>query len=297
MKKVFIFAAAIALTLASCGNKTQGNAAGTDSATATENVDSASAEATEGEAIDETALSDDSKATITNLTTQLQKAITAKDSKATITTLANLQTIYKNLVAQGKLDEAKAYGASIKKLVSENAESIKNVADGNVTILQLIDGVKNLPTSAATTAEQAKAAINSDVTNLASPVIAKGETALATAKAAEEAIKNAPAAAKAAAENAASQAVSNAKDAASQAASNAKTAAENKVNSEVQKANAKATSAVNSAKAKAEAKAAEAKAKNDAAKQKAAAKVNEAKQKTNDAVNKAANKAIKDLLK
>lgn len=286
MKKVFIFAAAIALTLASCGNKTQGNAAGTDSAATTENVDSASAESTDDEAIDETALSDDSKATITNLTTQLQKAIAAKDSKATITTLANLQTIYKNLVAQGKLDEAKAYGASIKKLVSENAESIKNVADGNVTILQLIDGVKNLPTSAATTAEQAKAAINNDVTNLASPVIAKGETALATAKAAEEAIKNAPAAAKAAAENAASQAVSN-----------AKTAAENKVNSEVQKANAKATSAVNSAKAKAEAKAAEAKAKNDAAKQKAAAKVNEAKQKTNDAVNKAANKTIKDLLK
>lgn len=286
MKKVIIFAAAIALTLASCGNKTQGNAADADSTAATENVDSASAENAEGEAVDETALSDDSKATITQLGTQLQKAIAAKDNKATITTLANLQTIYKNLVAEGKLDEAKAYGASIKKLVSENAESIKNVADGNVTILQLIDGVKNLPTSAATTAEQAKAAISNDITSLASPVIAKGQTALATAKAAEEAIKNAPAAAKTAAEAAANKAVSD-----------AKTAAENKVNSEVQKANEKATAAANAAKAKAEAKVNEAKAKNDAAKAKAAAKVNEAKQKANDAVNNAANKAIKDLLK
>lgn len=286
MKKVIIFAAAIALTLASCGNKTQGNAADADSTAATENVDSASAENAEGEAVDETALSDDSKATITQLGTQLQKAIAAKDNKATITTLANLQTIYKNLVAEGKLDEAKAYGASIKKLVSENAESIKNVADGNVTILQLIDGVKNLPTSAATTAEQAKAAISNDITSLASPVIAKGQTALATAKAAEEAIKNAPAAAKTAAEAAANKAVSD-----------AKTAAENKVNSEVQKANEKATAAANAAKAKAEAKVNEAKAKNDAAKAKAAAKVNGAKQKANDAVNNAANKAIKDLLK
>lgn len=268
MKKVFIFAAAIALTLASCGNKTQGNAAGSDSAATTENVDSATANEAAGDAIDETALSEDSKATITNLTTQLQKAIAAKDGKATITTLANLQTIYKNLVAQGKLEEAKAYGSSIKKLVSENAESIKNVADGNVTILQLVDGAKNLPTSASTTAEQAKAAISSDVTSLASPVIAKGETALTTAKAAEEAIKNAPATAKAAVENAANQAVSN-----------AKTAVQNKVNSEVQKANDQATSAVNSAKAKAESKA------------------NEAKQKANDAINNATNKAIKDLLK
>ena len=81
MKKVIIFAAAIALTLASCGNKTQGNAADADSTAATENVDSASAENAEGEAVDETALSDDSKATITQLGTQLQKAIAAKDNK------------------------------------------------------------------------------------------------------------------------------------------------------------------------------------------------------------------------
>lgn len=286
MKKVLIFAAAVALTLASCGNKSQSNVASTDS-TATESTDTTAANAEAGEeTIDESALSEDSHATIANLTAQLQKAVAANDKKAAINTLANMQTIYKNLVAEGKLEEAKAYGASIKNFVNENANAIKNVADGNVTILQLVDGVKNLPTSAAATAEQAKAAISNDVVNLASPVIAKGETAIANAKAAEEAIKNAPAAAKAAAENAANQAVSN-----------AKTAAENKVNSEVQKVNDKATSAVNSAKAKV----AEEKAKSDAAKAKAkqdaANKVNEAKQKANDAVNNAANKTLNELLK
>lgn len=258
MKKVFLFAAAIALTLASCGNKTQGNAAGSDS-TATENVDTTAAE-NDGEETGDAALTEDGKATVTHLTAELQKAIDAKDSKAAITTLANLQTIYKNLVAAGKLDEAKAYGSAIKKFVNDNAESLKNVVEGNVTIANLVQGVQNLPTSASTTAEQAKAAIASDIVNLASPTIAKGETAVATAKAAAEAVKNAPAAAKA--------------------------AAESKVNSEVQKANAKAEAA----KAKNDAKVNE-------AKQKAAAKVNEAKQKTNEAVNNAANKAIKDLLK
>lgn len=286
MKKVLIFAAAIALTLASCGNKSQSNAASTDS-TATESTDTTAANAEAGEeTIDESALSEDSHATIANLTSQLQKAVAAKDNKAAINTLANMQTIYKNLVAEGKLEEAKAYGASIKNFVNENADAIKNVANGNVTILQLIDGVKNLPTSAAATAEQAKAAVNNDIINLASPVIAKGETAIASAKEAEEALKNAPAAAKAAAENAANQAVSN-----------AKATAETKVNSEVQKVNDKATSAVNSAKAKV----AEEKAKSDAAKAKAkqdaANKVNEAKQKANDAVNNAANKTLNELLK
>lgn len=203
MKKFFIFAAAIALTLTSCGNKTQSNATEADSAVATENTDSASEQGAEAEAIDEAALSEESKTAIATLTSELTQAIANKDSKATSATLAKLQATYQKLVEQGKLDEAKAYGASIKKLVSENAESIKNVADGNVTIQQLVDGVNNLPTSAETTAEQAKAAI-----------------------------ENAPAAVKAAAEATASKAVSD-----------AKTAAQNKVNSEVQKATDKATAA------------------------------------------------------
>lgn len=263
MKKVFLFAAAIALTLASCGNKGQGNAAEADS-TATENVADTAAEAGNAEA--EAALTNESKATVENMTAELKKALDAKDSKAAISALANLQTIYKNLVAQGKLDEAKAYGSAIKTFVNNNAETIQTIASGNTTVASLIEGIKNLPTSADATVEQAKAAISSDITSLASPAIAKGATTVATAKEAAEAIQNAPAAVKSAAENAAKTAVSN-----------AKTAAENKVNSEVNKSK----EAVDNAK--------------EAAKTKANNEVNKAKQKANDAVNNAANKALKGL--
>lgn len=263
MQKVFLFATVIALTLASCGNKSQSNAPKADS-TAVETVDSTAATTEEAA----TPLTEEAKATVENLTGELQKAITAKDSKATIATLANFQTIYKNLVVQGKLDEAKSYGSAIKTFVSNHADDIKNVAEGNTTVAQLVEGIKNLPTSASTTAEQAKEAIKQDVINLASPTIAKGATAIATAEAAAETVKNLPASVKTAAETAATQAVNN-----------AKTSAENKAKEEVQKVNDKANAAVNNAKAK------------------AAQEVNKANQKANDAINKAADKALKDLIK
>lgn len=259
MKKLFIFAATIALTFSSCGNKTQNTEAISDS---TEVTDSATTAEDGGTA----AISSESQSTANNLTAELKKAVEAKDPKATISSLANLQTIYKNLVEQGKLDDAKAYGSAIKKFVSDNAESIKNIAAGNTTVENLINGIANLPTSAAATAEEAKAAVKSDVVNLASPVIAKGQAAVADAKTAAEIVKNAPATVKAAAENAAQTAVDNAKAKAEQKASDA-----------VNKANEKANEAVNKEK------------------QKAADKINEGKQKANDAVNKAANKALKGL--
>lgn len=250
MKKIFLFAAAIALTLASCGNKSQGNTSSTDS------TSEVTSEQTDSEGTDDNyELSGDAKATVENLTAELQKAVNAKDSKAAITTLANLQAIYKNLVEQGKLDEAKAYGTAIKKFVNDNADAIKTAASGNTTIADLVSGISNLPTSANTTAEAAKAAITQDVVNLASPTIAKGQTIVSTAQAAAEAVKNAPATAKKAAEEAADKAVSDAKSAAEK----------------------KANDAVSNAKAK------------------AASKVNEANQKANDAVNKAASKALKGL--
>ena len=263
MKKLFIFAAALALTFTSCGNKSQNNAANADSTEVTGNE---TGNADDAEATAE--MSEESKATVENLTGELQKAVENKDQKATISTLANLQTIYKNLVEQGKLDEAKAYGSAIKKFVSENSESLKNLASGNTTVESLVNGIVNLPTSAAATADQAKAAIASDVVSLASPVIAKGETAVSTAKAAAEMVKNAPASVKNAAENVAKNAINDAENTAKE----------------------KANEAVSNAANNANEKAAE-------AKQKVADKVNEGKQKANDAVNKAANKALNQLLK
>lgn len=267
MKKLLIMASALALTLASCGNKQANTSANADSAL--ENVEAATNETT--------TLSEESKTTVEQLTATLQKAISAGDAQSTISTLANLQTIYKNLVEQGKLEEAKAYGTAIKQFMTDNKESLQTLVDGNSTVSSLVSGIANLPTSAETTAEQAKAAITNDVVNLASPAIAKGETAVATAKAAAEMVKNAPAAVKSAAENAAKSAVSNAVSSAEQQAT--ATAAKTAV---------KAVSAANEAKAKTEAAV-------EAEKQKTRDKVNEGKQKANDAVNKAADKALKKL--
>lgn len=265
MKKLFIFAAALVLTFSSCGNKTQKAAANADSA----------AVVTDEEGGAE--LSEDAKTTINNLTAELQKAIDAKDAKTAISVLANLQTIYKNLADEGKLEEAKAYGSAIKKFVNDNAETLKTIASGNSTVESLVNGIVNLPTSAAATAEDAKAAITSDVVKLASPAIAKGETAVETAKAAAEMVKNAPEAVKNAAENAAKSAVNN-----------AATTAENAAKAAADDAATKASAAAAEGKKKVDEKV-------NAERQKAAEKVNEANKKANDAVNKATDKALKGL--
>lgn len=261
MKKAIILAAALALTFSSCGNKTQNTAANADSAAVVANEEGG----------DE--LSADDQTTIDNLTAELQKAIDAKDAKTTISVLANLQTIYKNLAEEGKLEEAKAYGSAIKKLVNDNAESLKTIASGNSTVESLVNGIINLPTSAAATAEDAKAAITSDVVKLASPAIAKGETVVETAKAAAEMVKNAPEAVK---------------NAAKSAVNNAASTAENAAKTAVDDAAAKANAAAAEGKKKLEEK-------RNADRQKAAEKVNEANKKANEAVNKAADKALKGL--
>lgn len=233
MKKIALMAlTVIAFTFASCGNKTANNTTATDS-------DSVAV------------LSDTAQATVNNLTGELQKALNAKDSQGTIVSLANLETIYKNLVDAGKLDEAKTYGTAIKEFINNNAETIKTVAAGNTTIASLVEGIKNLPTTATATAEEAKSAVATDVVNLASPTIAKGVTAVATAEAAAEAVKNAPATVKEAATAAANTAVESAKTAAENKANEAVTNAQNKANEEVNKAAEKANKKVNEATSKA----------------------------------------------
>lgn len=247
MKKIFVLAiAACALTLSSCGNKTQKEAPADSTNVETTTTDSAKTSA---------ALSGETKTTVDNITAQLLNDVKSGNKTKVISSLANLETIYKNLVDAGKLDEAKSYGSAIQAFVNEHANEIKNVASGNTTIADLINGIANLPTTAEATADEAKKAVTSDVTSLASPVIAKGATAVATAKEAANLVENAPTTVKNAA-----QAVAN------QAVESAKTEAENKANEAVNKASEKATKSVE-----------------------------KAQKKANDAVNNAANKALKGL--
>ena len=188
-----------------------------------------------------------------------------------------MQATYKALVNAGQLDEAKAYGQSIKNFLAENAESIKIVTDGNTTIANLVNGIKNLPTTAETTAEQAKQAVTDDAVNLAAPYIQKAAQTAATVEAAKAALQSAPEAAKKIVENVPEAAKEAAKTAATNAVNNAKAAAEKKANEEVTKAQNKANEEVNKAR------------------EKAAEKVKEGQKKLNDKVNEAAHNALKNL--
>ena len=258
-KNVLLVMAVAAMLFASCGgSKTKSAAEATDS--------TATADSTEQ--VDTTALAPETKSTLNALTAQATSAIEKKDPKQVTTALADLATTYKTLVNAGKLDDAKAYGAAIKKFVKDNEQTLKSVATNNTTIADLITNIENLPTTAATTADEAKKAVAQDVVNLASPYLQKGAAAV---------LKNAPAAAKAAIDAAPATAKAAAEQAANQAVNNAKTAAENKVNEEANKAASKANEAVTKAQ------------------NKAAEKVNKAANKANDAVNKAAGKALKGL--
>jgi hypothetical protein len=233
MKKLFFLSlASCAIMMASCGNKTKEAIALADSDSALMDTSVVAAIAVNG-------LSEELKITISTLSTQLTKDIRENNTKNIIVGLANLETIYRNLAAASKLEDAKLFGTAIKKLVNNNAEALKACASENTTIGSLVESIINLPTTAETTADLAKDAVTNDIVALASPAIAKGETAVANAEAVAKLIENAPSAAKKAAENAAAS-ISN----------NTKQAVNDKVDEAKEKANNKAVETINKAKQK-----------------------------------------------
>jgi hypothetical protein len=267
MKKLLILSfATCAMIMASCGNKTKDAIALADSDSLMMDTSIVAAVAVDG-------LSEDLKTTITNLTTKLTEDLKANNTQNIIVGLANLETIYRNLAAASKLEDAKVYGTAIKNFINSNSEALKASVSENATIGSLVQSIQNLPTTAETTAEQAKAAVANDIATLASPAIAKGETAVATAEAAAKLIENAPATAKKAAE-----------DAAANVANNTKAAVDNQVDA----AKASANKAVSNAQDKTN------KAITDT-KEKANKKVNEAADKANKKINDAAKEAIKGI--
>ena len=137
-------ACAFSLTmLASCGNKSTESNATTDS-TATENTEAAAptAEAEQTEDVAKT----------------LESQVANKNAKGLETTINTVQAKYAALVKEGKVEEAKAYAAKAQEYLNQHASEIATIASGNTTVNDLINTVKNLPTSAKTTAEEAAAA-------------------------------------------------------------------------------------------------------------------------------------------
>lgn len=228
-KSHFLTIAFAALAMVSCGNKND-NANNTEDSTTIEE-----------DSTIVSGVSQELQPTLEALISNFNQNVDKNDANALATTLADMQVVYKNLVDEGKLEEAKTYGQAIQKYVSEHANELQAMAEGNNNIPSLVEGVKNLPVSAETTIEEAKQAVISTVVSKASPEIAKGASILNNAQQAAEAAKNAPEAIKNAAETAAENTVNSAKA----KADNAKAAVEQekattKAAIERGKANAKA---------------------------------------------------------
>lgn len=198
-KSHFLTIAFAALAMVSCGNKTD-NTNNTEDSTTVEDSTIVSG------------ISQELQPTVEALISNFNQNVEKNDANALATTLANMQVVYKNLVDEGKLEEAKTYGQAIQKYVSDHASELQAMAEGNNNIPSLVEGVKNLPVSAEATIEEAKQAVISTVVSKASPEIAKGATILNNAQQAAEAVKNAPEAIKNAAETAAENTVNNAID-------------------------------------------------------------------------------------
>lgn len=217
-KSHFLTIAFAALAMVSCGNKND-NANNTEDSTTIEE-----------DSTIVSGVSQELQPTLEALISNFNQNVDKNDANALATTLADMQVVYKNLVDEGKLEEAKTYGQAIQKYVSEHANELQAMAEGYNNIPSLVEGVKNLPVSAETTIEEAKQAVISTVVSKASPEIAKGASILNNAQQAAEAAKNAP------------EAIKNA----------AETAAENTVNSAIGNAKAKVQEKANNAKAKAD---------------------------------------------
>jgi len=174
MKKLFVMAvAAIAMLSVGCGNKTATSANGADSIPA----DSSEMVATTGEAVAE----------------ELATAVAGKDAESVQSTFEKIKAEYERLVNEGKLEEAKTYASKIQEFINNHAEELSALTTGNATISGLVNTVKNLPTSAKTTAEEAAAAVKSDVENAAKNAVenVKEEAANKVNEAATKAVNNA----------------------------------------------------------------------------------------------------------
>lgn len=198
MKKIIVCAIAfMALTFASCGNKQNGNQ--------TPETDSIAAAATD----------ENGGSEAEGLASDLKAALDAKDSKGFSDAVASAKQKIDELVKAGKVEEAKAYASKVKQFIDENAETIKQVTNGNATINSIVSTIKALPTDAGSAVDAAGNAVKSD----AEHAVEAAKDAAAT-KAAET---------KAAAKQKADEAVDNAKQKANDAVDKAASKALNKL--------------------------------------------------------------------
>lgn len=139
--------AVMALTFAACGNKQSANTESNDSNA----VDTTAVAGIAGEA---DALASDLKA-----------KLEAKDSKGFSDMIASAKQKIDELVKAGKVEEAKAYASKVKQFVDENAETIKQVTNGDATVSSIVSAIKALPADAENAVDAAGDAVKSGAEN------------------------------------------------------------------------------------------------------------------------------------
>lgn len=188
MKKLFIMVCAAA-ALTACGGKQAPSA----SDVVADTVENTAADTTAAAATEAGGAAASAAASVTSA---LEKNLSSADAKSLKQTVADAKETYDKLVKEGKTEEAAAYASKIKEYVNQNADAIKKVASGDVTVTELINGFVNLPSSVKQSAADAKNAVNAD----ANQAKAGAKAAAAAAKSKVESdVKATEAAAKAAA--------------------------------------------------------------------------------------------------
>ena len=192
MKKIFAFAAiAAAMSLTACSGSTGKGTAEEDSLT----VENIIEEGAEPAAV----------------VSAVAEKVQAGDATAAQDAVEALQEELKEIVESGDAEKAAAYASQVKAFVEENAQKLGELNISTLTLNNLINAAKALPTTAAETAEAAADAVKADAEAAKDAAV---EAAQAQANAAAEEAK---AKANAAAEEAKAKANAAVEDAANKA--------------------------------------------------------------------------------
>lgn len=217
MKKIMtLVIAAAAISLASCGGKTNSNTAELDSLT------------TETVAEEEVAPAEQAGQVVALLQEQIKNA----DPEQIKAIGAQVAEKVAEFLAKGDEAAAKTYTETINKFIAENAEKLKAIG-ASTTISEALSNVENLPSSlleAATSAANGVAATATEQAEAAQQAVDAAKAAVEAApEAVKEAAKEAVDAAKAKGEEAAAAAQQKAQEQANKAIDDAASAAKKKL--------------------------------------------------------------------
>ncbi len=146
MKKIILFSFVVAaLALASCGNKSDANAEGSEN---------------DSTAVDPTEVIGDMKT-----------MLDANNAEGFNEIVSTTQEKIESLMKEGKVEEAQAYASKLKEFIDENAETIKSVAGNDETVNSIINTISNIPESASESLKEIEGDVKDKIENAAEDAV------------------------------------------------------------------------------------------------------------------------------